>query len=193
LHAKSFPIVTPGARSVSVDAKLTSSTKQGLSGFIGGALSFLSTYPLYTLFVQRSASQKISVSFRDLFAGALLGMFATALSQSIYFFVYSTPELAEFSSFTRSSIAAMLNTVATLPLWVVVTHMQVKECGMSAFAVAKHVYDESGIFGFFTGLSMNMLMCIFPVCRQVRCRSVGCLCASIHLLPLFSFIVIDHP
>ena len=166
-HAKSFPIIRTGSRSKSVDTKLTSSAKQGLSGFSGGALSFLVTYPLYTLFVQRSASKRVSFSFRDLFAGAMLGMIATALSEAIYFFVYSTPELGEFSAFTRSSIAAITNSIATLPLWVVVTHMQVKERGMSAVAVAKCVYEESGICGFFTGFSMNMVMCVFPVVRQV--------------------------
>ena len=167
-HAKSFPTVSAEDRSQSADAKLTSFAKQGLSGFIGGALSFLLTYPLYTLFVQRSASKKISLGFRDLFAGSMLGILATALSQSIYFAVYSSPELAEYSAFTRSTVAAITNSVATTPLWVLATRKQIKEGSMSAFVVAKHVYNEAGFAGFFTGITMNLVMCIFPVVRQVR-------------------------
>jgi hypothetical protein len=166
-HAKSLPFISAEARSKPVDAKLTSSAKQGLSGFVGGALSFLVTYPLYTLFVQRSVSKDISFSFRDLFAGSLIGILATALSESIYFFVYSVPELAVYSAFTRSTIAALTNSLLTTPLWVIATHQQVHEGGTNAFAVAKHVYYESGALGFFTGLSMNVVMCIFPVVRQV--------------------------
>jgi 2',3'-cyclic-nucleotide 2'-phosphodiesterase (5'-nucleotidase family) len=150
-HAKSFPIVSAEARSESSDAKLTASAKQGLSGFVGGAISFLSTYPLYTLFVQRSASRKISLSFHDLFSGALLGMLATALSQSIYFVVYSSPTLAEFSPFIRSTVAAITNSLLTTPLWVIITHLQVEESSMSAVAVVCHIYETSGVSGFFTG------------------------------------------
>lgn len=166
--AKSHPTIRAESRSESVDAKLTKSAKQGISGFIGGAISFLITYPLYTLFVQRSASKKVSLSLHDLFAGSMLGMIATALSQAIYFFVYSSRMLADFSAFTRSSIAAISNSVLTTPLWVVVTHLQVETEEMSALAVAKYVYTTAGIQGLFAGFSMNIVMCAFPVVRQVR-------------------------
>jgi hypothetical protein len=170
-HARSLPFVSAGLRSESANAKLTASAKQGLSGFVGGAISFLSTYPLYTLFVQRSASGKISLSFRDLFSGALLGMLATALSQSIYFVVYGSPTLAEFSPFMRSSVAATTNSLLTTPLWVIITHLQVEESSMSTLAVAGHIYETSGVFGFFTGFSMNMVMCAVPVVRQVSFKA----------------------
>lgn len=168
-HAKSRPTVSEEARSESVDSKLTTSTKQGISGFFGGAISFLATYPLYTLFVQRSASRKVSFSLHDLFAGSMMGMLATALSQAIYFWVYSSPALRGFSAFARASFAAVSNSAVTTPLWVITTHLQVEHCQMNAYAIAKHIYEDSGPIGFFAGFSMNMVMCIFPVVRQVSC------------------------
>lgn len=96
-----------------------------------------------------------------------MGTLATALSNAIYFMVYHSVFLSELPAFWRSSVAAVTNSIATTPLWVIVTHKQLTDSKSGTFVVLKAIYKDRGLAGFFDSLSMNLLMCVFPVVRQV--------------------------
>jgi len=144
-----------------------SALREAISAFIGGGLAFLLSYPAYTLFVRRSMAKTIKCGFSRLFDGILLGFFASAISDALYFSLYHLESFSGSSSFLRSSVAAFSNSMLTTPLWVLVTHKQLTEKQVGVMRIAISIYNERGIGGFFDSLSMNLLMCIFPVVRQV--------------------------
>jgi hypothetical protein len=154
-------------RSVKAPVTFSVATKSGISGFLGGAAAFLLTYPIYTMFVRRSMGKSLVCTYDRLFDGAFLGTLATALSNSIFFMVYSSSSLLQFSAFFRSSVAAFTNSVATSPFWVIVTHLQLLTSPVPFMDVAKAIYKDKGLKGFFTGISLNLLMCVYPVVRQL--------------------------
>jgi len=158
----------PSPRRMAPVKSFSSATKSGIAGFVGGAVAFLGTFPVYTLFVRKSMSKSVSCSQR-LCDGVWLGTLATALSDAIYFFVFAC---IGGSALVRSSIAAFTNSVATTPLWVIVTHQQLAAKSRPIFSVAYSIYKDKGWSGFFDSLSMNLLMCIYPVIRHVTLDSI---------------------
>mmetsp|Transcript_9215 Transcript_9215/g.25911 ORF Transcript_9215/g.25911 Transcript_9215/m.25911 type:complete len:971 (+) Transcript_9215:172-3084(+) len=151
----------------SSDSRRSSALREGISAFLGGGVAFLLSYPMYTLFVRRSMAKSIKCSVRRLFDGCCLGFFASAISDSLYFMVYNLELLTSSSSFLRSSVASICNSLATTPLWVIVTHKQLQEKETSVIQIARAIYRERSVCGFFDSISMNLLMCIFPVVRQL--------------------------
>ena len=149
------------------DRNAPSALREGISAFLGGGVAFLLSYPLYTLFVRRSMAKSIKCSIRRLFDGCWLGFFASAVSDSLYFMVYHVEFLSPLSSFVRSSLASIINSLATTPLWVIVTHKQLEENQTGLLQITKAIYRERSICGFFDSITMNLLMCIFPVVRQL--------------------------
>ena len=149
------------------DRNAPSALREGISAFLGGGVAFLLSYPLYTLFVRRSMAKSIECSIRRLFDGCWLGFFASAVSDSLYFVVYHVEFLSPLSSFVRSSLASIINSLATTPLWVIVTHKQLEENQTGLLQITKAIYRERSICGFFDSITMNLLMCIFPVVRQL--------------------------
>lgn len=149
------------------DRNAPSALREGISAFLGGGVAFLLSYPLYTLFVRRSMAKSIKCSIRRLFDGCWLGFFASAVSDSLYFMVYHVEFLSPLSSFVRSSLASIINSLATTPLWVIVTHKQLEENQTGLIQIAEAIYRERSICGFFDSITMNLLMCIFPVVRQL--------------------------
>ena len=117
-------------------------------------------------------SKSIQCTFGRLFDGAFLGFFASAVSDALYFVIYHMEFLSRSSSFVRSGVAAFANSVATTPLWVVVTHKQLSEKKVGIFSIARSIYDGRGLRGFFDSLTINLLMCIFPIVRQVTMETI---------------------
>ena len=164
-HATSeIPPFQPSFRSS--PTTLSSAARSGIAGFLGGAAAFLLTFPLYTMFVRKSMARNFACSLR-LLDGVTLGTLATAVSDAIFFMVYTWIPSQQYSNMTRSYIAAFTNSLATTPLWVIVTHKQLASTPISIWKIAKDVYKYKGVLGYFDSISMNVLMCIFPVIRQM--------------------------
>eukprot|EP00980_Cylindrotheca_fusiformis_P008572 scaffold1820_cov129-Cylindrotheca_fusiformis.AAC.13 len=176
-HATTLPRITYGKshqRSWSSDDELpvAKAAKSGISGFMGGAVAFWITFPLYTLFVRKSMggtspshSHPFSSSWYRLWDGAGVGTFATATSDAVYFMVYSYSSLVVGGGVGKSSVAAVVNSVVTTPLWVIVTHKQLHN--RSILSIAESVYRDKGLWGFFDSLPLNLMMCVYSVVRQV--------------------------
>jgi hypothetical protein len=165
--SSSAPPFRPTYRSS--QATLSSAARSGIAGFFGGGAAFLLTFPIYSLFVRKSMAKPIVRS--RLMDGIFLGTLATAISDSIYFMVYAW--LSPFSSFGRSTVAAFSNSVATTPLWVMVTHKQLSATTIPIWQVARAVYRDKGWGGFFDSISLNLLMCIYPVVRQLSLETLA--------------------
>jgi 5'-nucleotidase len=146
--------------------RVATASSNAMAGLIGGYVSFFASYPLYTLFVRRSIKHG-STRKTGLYQGVFLGSMATAFCQFIYFLIYYSESLEHgISSFWRSTIGAVSTVVATNPLWVVVTKVQMMPHGGTVQAIHA-VLKESGFSGFFKGIAMNLAMCCFPVVRQI--------------------------
>lgn len=140
-------------------------------------------------------------SWRTLFAGLRPAVAATAASQGIYFTVYSTlrqlavaRKLAALqqrhgtladggksvgisvgASMLVASIAGCVNVLLTNPIWVVITQMQAlhrHKQGMSTVAVARQVYRDHGMAGFFKGLMPSMVMVVNPTIQYIIYESL---------------------
>eukprot|EP00526_Cylindrotheca_closterium_P002194 CAMPEP_0113602358 /NCGR_PEP_ID=MMETSP0017_2-20120614/713_1 /TAXON_ID=2856 /ORGANISM="Cylindrotheca closterium" /LENGTH=931 /DNA_ID=CAMNT_0000510699 /DNA_START=77 /DNA_END=2868 /DNA_ORIENTATION=- /assembly_acc=CAM_ASM_000147 len=145
-------------------------TRSGISGFMGGAVAFWITFPMYTLFVRKSVetqpyrpSSYIN-SWIQLWDGAFMGTVATATADAIYFIVFSFSSVVVFRGVGKSFIAATVNGIITTPMWVLVTQKQLRH--ESVISLARNIYRNSGWWGFFESLPLNMIMCIYPVVRQ---------------------------
>merc|ERR1712238_261293 len=141
----------------------------GIAGFIGGAISYMLTYPLYALFVRKAVMSRSSAKFsRKLFTGVWLGLLATSLTEGIYFMIYGSTYLVQYPVWARSFVAATSNSVVTTPLWVVITWQQAfdKE-GTSITESVRKIYKVRGVRGFFDSLSFNLILCIYPILREV--------------------------
>ncbi|CAJ1969484.1 unnamed protein product [Cylindrotheca closterium] len=145
-------------------------TRSGISGFMGGAVAFWITFPMYTLFVRKSVEtqrQRPSTyinSWFQLWDGAFMGTVATATADAIYFIVFSFSSVVVFRGVGKSFIAATVNGIITTPMWVLATQKQLRH--ESVITLARKIYRNSGWWGFFESLPLNMIMCIYPVVRQ---------------------------
>jgi len=146
---------------------LSFATLSAISGFFGGAAAFLLTFPTYTLFVRRSMAKSHVNTYNRLFDGAILGTFATAISDAIYFKVYNSSGFLALPATSRSVIASFTNSIATSPIWVIVTHKQLMAKEENVFEIACEIYRHRGFSAFFDSLVLNLIMCIYPVVRQL--------------------------
>jgi len=119
------------------------------------------------MFVKRSMSKDIQCSCSRLFDGLGVAAFAAALVDGLYFALYELPFLGKFSNVWRSSIAAVSSAVATSPFWLVVTQKQLSTHSVNTWQLARTIYKVGGWKAFYASLSMDIIMCIFPVVRQV--------------------------
>jgi hypothetical protein len=143
-----------------------------MSGFVGGYIAFFASFPLYTLFVRKSTNGKEQASRKGLFDGVWLGSLATAICQFIYFLIYHSESLLQYSPFARASTGSISTVLATNPLWVVVTRIQTADGKLSGYSAANMVLQEQGWRGFFAGVLMNLAMCVFPIVRQVTMEAL---------------------
>jgi 5'-nucleotidase / UDP-sugar diphosphatase len=172
-HTTTSPTVHREGRSCFISAGgSSSSASSALSGMVGGYIAFITAYPLYTLFVRKSASGNEGFTWRGLFDGVFLGSIATASCQFIYFLVYHSASLLQYSPLVRSAVGAVSTVLVTNPQWVVVTRLQTSKGKLSLQQAIQLVYNEKGWTGFFAGVSMNLAMCVFPVVRQVAMESI---------------------
>ena len=148
--------------------KHASSSNGAIAGFIGGALSFLLTFPIYAIFIKKAVGAPVVFS-RRLFNGVWMGVLATGLSNGIYFMIYKSECLHLQPNWMRSFLAAVSNSIVTAPLWMLITWQQltVDQNSSSSLKTAKVIYKSRGIWGFFDSLPYNIIMCIHPTVRQV--------------------------
>ncbi|KAL3930747.1 MAG: hypothetical protein SGBAC_011629 [Bacillariaceae sp.] len=147
-------------------------TRSGISGFMGGAVAFWITFPMYTLFVRKSVETQpqryrpssYTNSWFQLWDGAFMGTVATATADAIYFIVFSFSSVVVLRGVGKSFIAATVNGIITTPMWVLVTQKQLRH--ESVISLARKIYRNDGWWGFFESLPLNMIMCIYPVVRQ---------------------------
>lgn len=172
-HTTTSPTIHREGRSCFTSAGgSSSSASSALSGMVGGYVAFIAAYPLYTLFVRKSASGGEGLTWRGLFDGVFLGSIATASCQFIYFLVYHSASLLQYSPLVRSAVGAVSTVLVTNPQWVVVTRLQTSKGKLTLHQAIQLVYNEKGWTGFFAGVSMNLAMCVFPVVRQVAMESI---------------------
>jgi len=141
----------------------------GIAGFLGGTISYILAYPLYVLFVKKAVLSRSSAKFGlKLYGGVWLGLFATSLTDGIYFMIYGSNYLVQYPNWARSFVAAISNSVLTTPFWVMITWQQTcdKE-GSSIIEIAREICKVRGVFGFFDSLPFNCILCIFPILRQI--------------------------
>lgn len=141
----------------------------GIAGFIGGAISYMLTYPLYALFVKKAVMSRSTAKISwKLFHGVWLGLLATSLTEGIYFMIYGSTFLVQYPVWARSFVAAFSNSVVTTPLWAMIIWKQAldKE-GSSITDSARELYKVRGVYGFFDSLPFNFILCIYPILRQV--------------------------
>jgi 5'-nucleotidase/UDP-sugar diphosphatase len=172
LHTTTSPKVQREGRSCFIPSGSSASTSNALSGMVGGYIAFFAAYPLDTLFVRKSGSSTEELSRRGLFDGVWLGSLATASCQFIYFLIYHSESLLLYSPFVRSTLGAVSTVIVSNPQWVVVTRMQTSESKLSLRRAIGIVHKERGWIGFFAGVSMNLVMCVFPIVRQVTMESI---------------------
>lgn len=144
---------------------LNETARGAICVFFGGAIVFLLTYPVYTLFVRNSVNKPIACRWK-LFEGVWIGVVATAVSDGVYFMVYRS-EFFHLTPFARSSLAAVSNSLVTSPLWMIVTRKQLLSSKISIWKVAYDIYQSRGVLGFFDILPFNLIMCIYPILRQM--------------------------
>ena len=100
--------------------------------------------------------------------GVWLGLLATSLTEGIYFMIYGSTYLVQYSVWTRSFVATISNSVVTTPLWVIITWQQAFDNGGSSITkTAREIYKVRGVYGFFDSLPFNLILCIYPILRQV--------------------------
>jgi hypothetical protein len=81
--------------------------------------------------------------------------------------VYSYSSLVVVGGVGKSSVAAVVNSVM---LWVIVTHKQLQN--RSIISIAETFYKDKGLLGFFDSLPLNLMICTYPVARQVALELV---------------------
>ncbi|EFJ47224.1 hypothetical protein VOLCADRAFT_44148, partial [Volvox carteri f. nagariensis] len=135
-----------------------------------------------------------SRGWRSLFAGLQPCLAATAISQAVYFYLYSALRqaivvscfLANLSAYGRTEaigvvgslvvagLAGCGNVLATTPVWVVATQMQAlqrqttaEQRNRTAWQIAVQLYKESGITGFWKGVLPGLVMVANPTLQYI--------------------------
>ena len=166
-----YTLSPQSSRSVFIQTETQKSTWiAAISGFLGGAITFMLTFPIYSLFVKESCGSGSAQATRsELFDGVWLGTLATAISDGLYFAIYKGDILFFLTSWVRSLAAAVLNSLLSSPLWIMITWRQLalvpSEC--TWMQIAQSIYKTRGLCGFFDSLPYNLVLCIHPVVRQV--------------------------
>jgi solute carrier family 25 (peroxisomal adenine nucleotide transporter), member 17 len=72
-------------------------------------------------------------------------------------------KLSTVELFLATSIAGVLATIATNPLWFVNTRVALRKDGKSVFEVVKEIYREEGLGAFFKGVIPNIVLVVNPI------------------------------
>jgi len=126
---------------------LNETARGAICGFVGGAIAFLLTYPVYTMFVRESVNKSIPCNWK-LFEGVWIGVVASAISDGVYFMVFGS-DIFHLTPFAKSSLAAVSNSLVTSPLWMIVTRKQLLSSKISIWKVAYDIYQSRGVLGFY--------------------------------------------
>lgn len=176
------PVIHKDLRLVDAETEEHASLLSSVSALFGSLTASICSYPLYTMSVLRatSAPQKTQGSLRN---GIYLAAFASAFSNSVFFFFLACTSFR--SSLARSIFAATINVILTNPMWVIVTRMQTTaNIKSSCLSTAKSILYKEGPLGFLDGMSMNMIMIIYPTIRHLgldTLHSLGKEFESVHL------------
>eukprot|EP00884_Botryococcus_braunii_P011532 jgi/Botrbrau1/2037/Bobra.0047s0017.1 len=190
---------------------------EGVSGALGGIVALVATYPLLTVTtlqatrssnVTGSVSDQFTVPFKKkpgtlsdvaeviskhgwtgLYRGLRVALIGTALSQGIYFYLYSnlrqlavkrnrklhrlhSNDITVAESLVVAFLAGCGNVLLTNPFWVIVTRMQASEkhaskpdekgSGHGPLACTRDLYHESGVLGFWKGVLPSLIMVSNP-------------------------------
>ena len=148
---------------------MSTSLVESLAGSLAGVISFISTYPLVTLSARKQVQRSYSLNrlikeegVFGLFSGLSSGIFATALTQAIYYYFYatsrsflerrySTKQLTTLSFSLCAFFSGFMTALSTNPIWVINSRLQQK-AGNSVFKVTSQLLQEDGISGFFKGI-----------------------------------------
>mmetsp|Transcript_25954 Transcript_25954/g.55809 ORF Transcript_25954/g.55809 Transcript_25954/m.55809 type:complete len:1494 (+) Transcript_25954:41-4522(+) len=163
------PIIQKEMRSWDADRQWYSLS---VAAFIGTLLATFISYPLYSVTVLQATSRN---SIRQkgllrLYDGVFLTAVAGAVSNGLFFLFYET--LFVKHPMARAVTGAVMNVFLTNPLWVVITriqtlkHISINQCYAVAYTTRSIIHEE-GYGGFFDGVFMNLIMCIFPCVRQI--------------------------
>ncbi|KAK9807222.1 hypothetical protein WJX73_010625 [Symbiochloris irregularis] len=196
---------------------------EGVAGAVGGIAALVTTYPLMTIStlqatrrrkvsegdeeeplvvpVKRQTStiadfaQVISTSgYVGLYQGIEPALLGTAVSQGVYFYLYSklreaaqrilekagraeSGDIGVGPSLLVAFLAGCGNVLLTNPIWVVSTRMQAHQKGASGsdegklahrpLAVAREIVRESGILGLWKGVLPSLVMVSNPTVNYV--------------------------
>ena len=162
------PIIQLERRVVDADKRSGDNKRTILRTFttlvVSLAASILS-YPLYSIAVQRAASGKKEKKNSHIWSGAWLAALASGLSNGIYFVLHRHNPF--HSSLIQAVFAASVNVIITNPMWVIITRMQASKIQQTFLVTAKKLIKSEGYIGFYDGLTMNLIMTIYPTVRQV--------------------------
>ena len=161
------PTVSREMRSVDVGQTTSSSMFRSLAALFGSLIASICSYPLYTMSVLKATSHQSHKRGLRLHDGVFIAAFAGAFSNAIFFFFFHLTADNLGSSFTQSIVAAVMNVLFTNPIWVVVTRVQTSDTTTTFRVAAAMVYANEGILGFFDGITMNMMMIIYPTIRHL--------------------------
>ncbi|KAK9814416.1 hypothetical protein WJX72_005617 [[Myrmecia] bisecta] len=191
----------------------------GLSGALGGIAALVSTYPLQTVSTIQATHSKRQQTEQEqglckqtkqgawqdfvqvirtsgwagLYRGLKPSLLGTAVSQGIYFYLYSSLRQAAVAAQQRvkvtanpddigiplslvvASLAGCGNVLLTSPIWVVATRMQAHHgrqpeapaAALGAVSVCKEILQESGPLGFWRGVLPSLLMVTNPTVNYV--------------------------
>ena len=166
-YSSKGPTVSREMRSVDVDQTTSSSMLRSLVALLGSLIASICSYPLYTMSVLKATSHQSHKRGLRLQDGVFIAAFAGAFSNAIFFFFFHLTADNLGSSFAQSIVAAVINVLLTNPIWVVVTRVQTSDVTTSFRMAAGMIYAKEGIRGFFDGISMNMMMIIYPTIRHL--------------------------
>ncbi|GAX85544.1 hypothetical protein CEUSTIGMA_g12959.t1 [Chlamydomonas eustigma] len=207
---------------------ISEASVEAIAGALGSVIAIAVTYPLTTvstlqaldhnnedgqLLGAESALPFLPSPLRELllygkkkgwsalFAGLRPTLAATAISQGVYFYLYSVlrqavvarhlslrqqagpnskiqsgrnSDIGVLGSILVASLAGCGNVVLTCPVWVVALQMQALQKrssseakNMTSYQVAKQVFKDFGIPGFWKGLAPSLVMVLNPTMQYI--------------------------
>jgi len=175
---------------------------QALAGAVGGMFAYGLTYPLSIISTRLQVQRKqggdqtlgkiiAAEGWKGLYGGLKAGLFGVAISQGIYYYWYAwfrrvlienrrvkgkaiSATWETIMSLIVASLAGAICTIATNPIWVVNTRMQVamkegnklKENATTKDTI-KEIYEKNGITGFWKGIIPALILVSNPVIQYV--------------------------
>jgi solute carrier family 25 folate transporter 32 len=110
---------------------------------------------------------------RGLYRGVLITTFSMNVAKTIYFGVYGQQKEkyehvygkhSQWPTLIASSVAAFTSTTLTSPLWVTKTRVLLTTSSndigaKSVRRVVREIYQQYGIYGFYRGMTLSLLLC----------------------------------